>query len=162
MVNFEEILKEMEALQRRMAEAVFSELGDLDMRVESRDLEGDWHIEPLEGPGLRGFIARGYFRTPDPLERPKPILPLLKPLRRRPREPLYDVSEGEDIVQLYIELPGVKREEINLETGSNSLEVKARDFHAVIELPEGDLDTENFTTEYENGVLTVTIAKKSL
>lgn len=159
-MDFEEILREMEALRRRMTEAMFGDLEDLTKRVERGELEGSWQIEPFEGSGVRGFVARGYFRTPEPLERPRPILLPLRPLQRRPREPLYDVREGEDTVQLYIELPGVEREEIDLKVGKDGLEVNAGDFHAVIMLPKGDLDTENFATEHRNGVLTVTIPKR--
>jgi len=150
------MIREMETLQRRMAEAMFRDLGSFDEMVERGELEGGWRVQPFEGPGMRGFIARGYFRTPEPLRRPGDLSPPLGPPRR---EPLYDVSEGEAAVRLYIELPGVERKEIEIETEPNGLEVSARDFHAVIGLPVEGLDMENLATEYRNGVLTVTIPR---
>lgn len=159
-MNFEEIFKEMEDLRRRMTEDLFRDLESLDRRVESGELEGDWRVRPIEGPGMRGFIAEGFFRTPRPLERPRIVPPPLNPLERQSREPLYDLRNDERAVQVYIELPGVEEKEINLKVEPKELKVEARGFHAVIRLPEGNLDTENVTTEYRNGVLTVTIPKQ--
>jgi len=158
-VDLEEILREMDALQRRMTEAIFSDMKELKRRVESGSLEGGWSIEPLKGLGMRGFIARGYFRTPEPLERPSPLQPL-SPLRRKPREPLYDMVEGEDGVQIFIEIPGVEKNDIDIKAEQKRLEVKAGEFHAVIDLPWGELDTDTIATDYRNGVLTVSIPKK--
>lgn len=156
-MNIDELMREMDALQRRMMETVFSDLQELEKRVERGELEGHWRLEPLEGAGVRGFVARGFFRTPEPLKRPRGLPTPLSPLRRSRREPLYDLTEEEDKVRLYIELPGVEEGEIKLEAGENSLEVDARDFHTVITLPERALDMDKLVKEYRNGVLTVII-----
>jgi len=83
----------------------------------------------------------------------------LKPPARELREPLYDIDEGEDELQLYIELPGVEEEEIEIKAEAKNLEVKAKSFHANIDLSRWILDTGNINTEYRNGVLKATIPR---
>jgi len=158
-VKFEEILREMEALQRRMMESMFSDFEDLEKSFETGEIQGEWRMEPIEGPGMRGFIARGFFRTPEPLKRPDGILPPLKPPLKEPREPLYDINEGDDALQLYIELPGVEEGEIEIKADPKNLVVKARSFQASIDLSRWILDTDNITTEYRSGILKATIPK---
>ena len=162
-MNFEELLREMEAIQRRMAERMSSQMGDLDRLIDEGQLEGSWQVEPFEEPGVKGFIARGYFRTPDPLRRPEVIPPPLKPLKPmpgEPREPLYDVREREGEVELYVELPGVEEDDVEMEFGPGELKVRARDFRATIQLPEGNLDTGNVEKTLRNGVLSITIPRR--
>ena len=158
-MNFEEIIREMEALQRRMIETLFSDFEDLERSIETGELQGEWQIKPIERPGMRGFIARGFFRTLEPLERPNGILPPLNPPLEEPMEPLYDINVGEDAIQLYIELPGVEEGEIEIEADPKNFEVKARSFQTNIDISRWVLDTNNIAAEYKNGVLKVTIPK---
>jgi len=158
-VKFEEILREMEDLQRKMMDSMFTDFEDLEKRLESGELKGEWRMEPIERPGMRGFIARGFFSTPEPVERPQGILPPLKPPLRDLREPLYDIDEGKDSIQLFIELPGVEEEEIEIKAEARNLEVKAKSFHANIDLSRWILDTDKIATEYRNGVLKATIPR---
>ena len=158
-MKFEEILREMEDLQRKMMDSMFTDFEDLEKRLESGELQGEWRMEPIERPGMRGFIARGFFSTPEPVERPQGILPPLKPPLRDLREPLYDIDEGKDSIQLFIELPGVEEEEIEIKAEARNLEVKAKSFHANIDLSRWILDTDKIATEYRNGVLKATIPR---
>lgn len=158
-MKFEEILREMEDLQRKMMDSMFTDFEDLEKRLETGELQGEWRMEPIERPGMRGFIARGFFSTPEPIERPQGILPPLKPPLKDLREPLYDIDEGEDSIQLYIELPGVEEQEIEVKADAKTLEVNARSFHANIDLSRWILDTEKMATEYRNGVIKVTIPR---
>ena len=111
-MNFEDIVREMEELKRRIMEETFGDFEDMEKRLETGELRGKWYIEPIDKPGMNGFIARGFFTTPEPLTRPPSILPPMKPRLKDPREPFYDIKVGEDELQLYIELPGVEKEEI--------------------------------------------------
>lgn len=158
-MKFEEILREMEDLQRKMMDSIFTDFEDLEKKFESGELKGEWRMEPIERPGMRGFIARGFFSTPEPIERPQGILPPLKPPLTDLREPLYDIDEGKDSIQLFIELPGVEEEEIEIKAEARNLEVKAKSFHANIDLSRWILDTDKITTEYRNGVLKATIPR---
>ena len=176
-MRFDEILREMEELQRRMTENMFkgfgsfedmfSDFDSLKEKVKAGELEGDWSFEPIERPGMKGFIARGSFSTPGlierpPLDRPTDILPPLKPSIREPREPLYDISVGEDRLTLFIELPGVEEKDIQLGTEDGKLKLKAGNFQTEIDLSNWATDPEKRKTEYKNGVLTITIPKNKL
>ena len=161
-MKFEEIFREMVALQRRMIETILNNFKDLEKGFKTGELQGEWRIDPIEKPGIRGFIARGFFRTTEPLERPQDILQPLGPLIKEPREPLYDINEGEDAVQLYVELPGVEEGEIEINVDPKNLEVRARSFQTNVDLSKWFLNTKKIATEYRNGVLKVTIPKMKL
>ena len=183
-MRFDEIFREMEEMQKRMTRDMFKEFGSFDEtfkgfgsfedmfsdfdtlkeKVKAGELEGDWSFEPIEKPGVKGFIARGFFSTPGlierpPLDRPTDILPPLKPSIREPREPLYDISVGEDRLILFIELPGVEEKDIQLEAEDGKLRLEAGNFQTEIDLSNWVTDTEKRKTDYRNGVLTVTIPK---
>lgn len=159
-MNFDDIFREMEEWQKKMTEDFFSDFESLEERIRSGEMEGDWEFKPIEGPGMKGFVARGFFRTPQPLDGQTPEPLPLRPLRREPREPLYDVSVEKDGVRLYVELPGVEEPDIKLNTVEGGLEVAAGDFNTVIKLPDRELDTGKMSTEYRNGVLTAYIPLK--
>jgi HSP20 family molecular chaperone IbpA len=164
-VNFEELLREMEAIRKRMTERMSIEMGDLDRLIQEGQLDGSWQVEPFEESGVKGFIARGYFQTPDPMRRPEaipnPLNPLkpLKPLPGEPRVPFYDVRDEKDRVELYVELPGIESNEVDLEFSPGELKVKAKNFQTTIQLPERNLDTGNAVKTHENGVLSITIPR---
>jgi HSP20 family molecular chaperone IbpA len=164
-MNFDDVFKEMEEFQRRMMQSFKLDFDELEKRLESGKLKGEWKLEPIERPGMRGFIARGFFATPEPLERPEGILPPLSPKLREPtgpREPLYDISVREGAIQVFIELPGVDESEIELKVEDGRLGVEAGDFRTEIDLSAWIVDSEGMTTGYRNGVLTVSIPKKGL
>jgi HSP20 family molecular chaperone IbpA len=150
----------MENLQKRMMGSMLIDIEKLEKSVENGELQGSWQYEPIEKPGIRGFIIRGSFSTPNPLERPTDILPPLKPKPRGPREPLYDIAVGKDKLEIYIELPGVEEDEIQLDAKPERLQVMAKDFQTEIKLSSWALETEKMTNEYRNGVLKVVIPKK--
>jgi HSP20 family protein len=75
-----------------------------------------------------------------------------------------DVVQDEKAWTVTLDLPGVTREElaINIEGAVVRIETKAeakRQFKAAYELPQ-DIDAEATTAKLENGVLTLTLAKK--
>lgn len=161
-MRFEEIFREMEELHKRMTEDLFREFESLEEMIKSGKLEGDWQYETIEKPGVRGFIARGFFSTPRPLESPTDILPPLRPKIRGPREPLYDISVEKDQLKVFVELPGVDEDEIHLDAEDGKLKVVARDFKTEIDLSSWVLDIGKMTTEYKNGVLKVSIPRTKL
>jgi HSP20 family molecular chaperone IbpA len=176
-MRFEEIFREMEELHKRMREEMFKGFGSfedsffdfdsLKERVEAGDLEGNWSFEPIDRPGMKGFIAKGYFSTPGlierpPLDRPTDILPPIKPSLKEPREPLYDINVGENTLTLFVELPGVEEKDIQLEFEERKLKLKAGNFQTEIDLSSWVISPEKKTTEYRNGVLKITIPKTKL
>jgi HSP20 family protein len=75
-----------------------------------------------------------------------------------------DVVQDDKAWTVTLDLPGVTREElaINIEGAVVRIETKAeakRQFKAAYELPQ-DIDAEATTAKLENGVLTLTLAKK--
>lgn len=152
----------MEALQRKMMASMLDDIENLEKGAESGELQGGWRLEPIEKPGMKGFILHGSFSTPKPLDRPRDILPPLRPRSRSPRDPLYDITTGKAQLEIYVELPGVEENEIQLDAEPRRLEVKAKDFQTEIDLSGWILDFDAMTTEYRNGVLKIIIPRKEL
>jgi len=79
------------------------------------------------------------------------------------RKPLIDVIETDDEVQVIAEMPGVKKEDIDLNATERTLEIKAegenRRYHEVVELP-CEVIPESAKARYNNGVLEVVFKKK--
>ncbi|MGD2200920.1 MAG: Hsp20/alpha crystallin family protein [Candidatus Bathyarchaeota archaeon] len=183
-MRFEEIVKEMEDLQRRVMESMFQDFGrfeplkglslygtnhfeDLDRRLQTpqRDHEsgmpqGEWRVERIDRPGVKGFIARGYYASPGLLKKPEDIIPPLRPKPGEPRRPLYDISSEEDRLKIYVELPGVEEGQIGLDLADGKLKLEAGDFHAEIDLSQWTINPEKMTSQYQNGILKVTIPKE--
>jgi HSP20 family molecular chaperone IbpA len=176
-MKINEIFREMAELHRKMTEDMFKGMGSfkdtfldfdsLEEKVKVGELEGNWTFEPIERPGMKGFIARGFFSTPGlperpPMERPTDILPPLKPNLKELRIPLYDLSVGGDELILFVELPGVNEQDITLDFEGKRLKLEAGNFGTQIDLSSWVIQPEEMTTEYRNGVLKIVIPKTGL
>ncbi|MEM4704546.1 MAG: Hsp20/alpha crystallin family protein, partial [Candidatus Bathyarchaeia archaeon] len=75
------------------------------------------------------------------------------------REPLTDIFEENNAFKVYIELPGEEKEDITFTIKGGTLEVKAKNFYKTIKLPSDHINAEKSTSQYKNGVLTITIPK---
>ncbi len=95
------------------------------------------------------------------------------------RQPSCDVNEGRNKVMVEIEIPGVKKEDIQLHVRDDVIEVKAErkqnikiekkgffrqerihsGFYRAIPLP-AKIDVDNTTAEYKNGILRIEAPKK--
>ncbi len=76
-------------------------------------------------------------------------------------EPLSDVVVSDSEVTITVELPGVTKEDIEVNVVNQSLDVKTkqgRSFHKVIQLPES-VDINTGTSKYNNGILEITFKK---
>jgi HSP20 family protein len=72
-------------------------------------------------------------------------------------------STGKE-VKVILELPGIKKQNINISVYDYALEITATDleirrYHRVIQLPP-DADTDTGKSTYENGILEITFQKK--
>jgi HSP20 family protein len=78
------------------------------------------------------------------------------------REPLVDVIEGDKVVQVVAEMPGVEKEAIKLEATEDELTISAeserRKYRKVVELP-CKVDPKGAKASYKNGVLEVVLNK---
>lgn len=95
------------------------------------------------------------------------------------RTPLIDIENKEKEIIVSVEIPGINKEEIDLEVNENNLIVKAErkskkeqkdknyyrcersysSFYRNIPLPEA-IQENNTTAEYKDGILKVTLPKK--
>jgi HSP20 family molecular chaperone IbpA len=180
-MNFDEIIKEMEAFQRKVMGSMLDDFGDsgrfkpiggfegigerfkeLEKGFQSGMPQGEWRFERIDRPGVTGFIARGIITRPELLKKPDEILPPLRPEPGRPRRPHYDIQAEDEQLRLYIELPGVDEDAINLEVVDGMLRLHAGDFEEEIDLKRWIVDPDKMATKYGNGVLEVTIPREDL
>jgi len=170
--DFDGMIENLDALNRRLMREFQKEIDEIFKGIRSGKMKGTWETREINEPQAKGYIIQGRFGFNESLE---PIEPL-KPPKRRPlpeipfklprgeaediREPLTDVFDEDDATTIYVELPGEEKENIRLHLKEDSLEVKAKNFYKIIELPKRDLNTESLTSEYKNGVLKITIKKK--
>ena len=180
-MNIDEIIKEMEAFQRKVMGSMLDDFGDSDrfkpfggfegVDDRFRELEkgfqsgmpqGEWRFERIDRPGVKGFTARGIIPRPELLKKPDEILTPLRPEPERPRKPLYDIQAEDEQLRIYIELPGVIEDDINLEVMDRKLRLHAGDFEEEIDLNRWIVDPDKMATKYGNGVLEVTIPTEDL
>ena len=89
-----------------------------------------------------------------------------KPLKaiQDKREPLVDMVSSDKEVRVIAEMPGVRKEDINVTVNENSLAISVdsedRGYHKELELP-GTVDPKGARSTYNNGILEVTIPLKS-
>ncbi|PVX26983.1 MAG: heat-shock protein Hsp20 [Candidatus Bathyarchaeum sp.] len=80
------------------------------------------------------------------------------------REPLADVIPGDKEVRVIVELPGVEKEEIKLSGTADKLTISVdapkHKYYKEVELPTR-VDVKKATSKYKNGVLDITIPKKT-
>jgi len=155
--DFEDIFHDVDDFYKKFTKKMFKEMEDIEEALRSGKLEGEWDIKPIEEPGVKGYVARGRFQlgnksAPKTLELPKQI-------PEEEREPLTDVFQDKDNVKIYMELPGVEKEDIKLNVTDGHAEVKAKNFFKAVDLPTKDLEIDKAVANYKNGVLEVTIPK---
>lgn len=175
--DFNEIFGDFNVFNSNFVKEVQKMMKEIDKAVKSGNLKGNWKIDRIETPEAKGYVVRGYFGLKEPLEPFEPLNPFdpVNP-RRRPRpqrlfkipqsalkevrEPLADVFEEEKSTKIYIELPGENKDDIQLNVTAGKVEVKAKNFYRMIDLPTSNIDYELASSKYKNGVLEVTIPKK--
>jgi HSP20 family protein len=152
---------DMDSYFKKIIERMFREMAEFGEAMKSGKLRGEWNIRPIEGPGVKGYVAQRQFRFGS--EPNEPNMPLAVPKKEldEAREPLVDVFEDNDAVKLYIELPGVEKDDIQLNVVGGHAEVKAKSFYKQIALPTRDIEADKVSANYKNGVLQVTIPKKT-
>jgi len=153
-------------------EDMLREFNEIEKMIKSGKLKGKWDIKQIDEPERKGYVIQGRFWSNQPVEPFEPF----KPWRRRPmpkrpfevqekalkeiREPLTDVFDEDKAVKIYVELPGEEEDNIQLKVVEGKVEVKAKKFYKMIEVPTSNVDIEKASSKYKNGVLEVTIPKK--
>jgi len=93
----------------------------------------------------------------------KPIKsPKGEPLISEEREPLTDIIEGDDDVAVTVEIPGVEKEDIDLNVTKENIEIRVdtpqRKYHKNLDLP-CDVLPKTTKATYKNGILDVVIKR---
>jgi len=84
-----------------------------------------------------------------------------EPVIRKEREPLIDVIEGRDQISVVAEVPGVEKDEIDIECDGKELVIKGGDtYYKKLTLP-AEVDPKDAKASYKNGILEVIFPKKS-
>jgi len=80
------------------------------------------------------------------------------------RQPLSEVSTTDKEVKVYVELPGVSKEQIKIDASENQVEIKTEDpkrkYRELVDLP-AEVDVDNVKSTFVNGLLEITFNKKS-
>jgi len=176
--DFDELLQDFDAFSTKFMRNIQKEFEEIEKSVKEGKLKGDWNVKRIDKPGMQGFIIQGRFWTDKPFGPFGPYDPFEppKPLRRRPtfetpsnvpedalkeiREPLTDVFDSEKETKVYVELPGEEESDIQLDFKDGKLEIKAKRFYKMLNLPVETPNKEKMITRYTNGILEVTIPKK--
>lgn len=78
------------------------------------------------------------------------------------RRPLVDVFDTDKTVQVVAEMPGIEKQDVELDVEGRQLEIKAahgdRKYHELVDLP-CDVDIDTSKASYKNGVLDITLKK---
>ena len=79
------------------------------------------------------------------------------------REPLTDIIEGEEDVAITVEIPGVEKEDVDLNINIDNLEISVdtdkRKYHKTLDLP-CDVVPKTTKATYKNGILDIVIKRK--
>lgn len=153
-------------------------MSEIEKVTRNGDLKGEWKINEIDRDGVKGYSIQGRFGSDQPWEPLDPFNPFepLNPMRPRPRpqrpfevpesvlketsEPLTDIFEDEKTIKIYFEVRGEDKNDIQLNVTAGKVEVKAKNFYKMINLPTSNISLEKASSKYKNGVLEVTIPKK--
>ncbi len=169
--DIEKLFNELDIFNREF----MKEVENIEKAIRSGKLKGKWSFNKIDEPGVKGYIVYGRFESGNLLEPFEPLRPLdpFRPFRRplkpknpfikaepeKVREPLTDIFEEDNAIKLYVELPGEEKDDIQLNIADGKVEVKAKRFYKIIDLPTRNIEVKEVSARYKNGVLEVTIPK---
>lgn len=171
--DFDDDFGEFSVFNNRFAKKLLEEMDAIFKEVRDGKLAGTWETREINEPEVKGRISIGRFESDqaweplDPLKprrrRPMPEIPFELPetMSKEVRDPLTDVFEEENAISIYVELPGEEKEDIHLKVKEGTLDIRARNFSKKIDLPDDNVSPEKMTSEYKNGVLRITLPKKT-
>jgi HSP20 family protein len=149
-------------------ERIFDEMQKMFENINLKDLMDDMLRNGIE-PNKR-FI-RGFSVNIGPDGKPKIQEFGNRPIRSPKgtstisdeREPLTDIIEGDSDIAITIEIPGVEKDNIDLNVTEETLEIKVdapeRKYHKVVNLPN-KVKTKSTKATYKNGILDIVLDKK--
>jgi HSP20 family protein len=88
--------------------------------------------------------------------------PTGEPILSEEREPLTDIIEGDEDVAVTVEIPGVEKEDIDLNITEKKLEIRVnnpkRKYHKIVNIP-CNVKPKTTKATYKNGVLDIVIKR---
>ena len=145
--EFERVFREME----RMMERIFRGPGTKIEPGKSFVHGFNIHIGPDGKPHVQEFGNRSLMDANG------------RPSISEEREPLTDVIEGKDEISVTLEIPGVEKEDIDLQVTKNKLKINVdtphRKYHKEVDLPS-PVKPKTTDATYKNGVLDIVIKKE--
>lgn len=154
--DFEEHFRQMRAYMNEMFKKAMR--GEVIPPEKGGPIVYGWsmRVGPDGKPQVREF---GNVRAFSPFRREG-----VRPLGEGVREPLTDVLESDDEVTIIAEMPGIDKEDIELEMTDDVLvltvEKGPRKYYKEMKMPM-DVDVNNAIAKYNNGVLEIKLKKKS-
>jgi HSP20 family molecular chaperone IbpA len=155
--------------QGRLHRRFMEQIKQLQEDIKSGKLKGKTEFKPIEKPGVKGFIFRGTFGTPEITEQEripvtddegienKESFALPEADEVEEREPIVEtLTDGNDFVAL-VELPGVDEQDIKMESGDTWVRVGAINFKTTTINVPSNADTAKVSKKYKNGVLEIRI-----
>jgi HSP20 family molecular chaperone IbpA len=154
---------------------------EFEIIAKDENQKGKWKINKIDSDGIKGYVLQGRFESGQPwkpfdpfqpFEPMNPVRPLPRPQRpfarlpesalKEASEPLADVFEDGKVIKIYFEVRGENKKDIQLNITTDKVEVKAKNFYKMINLPTTNIDPEKASSKCKNGVLEVEIPKKEL
>jgi HSP20 family molecular chaperone IbpA len=169
--DFEEAMRDLDFFSSELVKIIENELNRLlrDMEVERVGGSSDTDRKRLECDGTSGNGRFNLRESLDPIEPLRPLRPV--PKSKKPlgiprkalaemTEPLTDVFDKEAAVEVYVELPGAEKKNVQVRVRGRKVEVKAGNLRKVIELPTKEAVNHTASSDYKNGVLRIVIPKR--
>jgi HSP20 family protein len=142
----------------------FDIFGDFEEMFEEmlREFERMGPGEHISGPFFYGFSINHRPGEEPEIREFGNIRPERGRIEIGERKPLVDVFDTDRTVQIVAEMPGIEKEDVELDVEGRELEIKAsrgdRRYHEFVELP-ADVDIDSARASYRNGVLDITLNK---
>jgi len=146
--DFERIFENME----KMWERAFRDINFDQIEPGKSFVHGfNIRIGPDGKPQIEEFGNR-----PKKVDKDKTILP-------EEREPLTDIIEGDDNIYITVEVPGVQKEDIDININDSYIDINVnspnRKYHKSINLPCSVIPKKSKAT-YNNGILDIIVKRK--
>ena len=166
--DFDEIFRDFDGIMKRLRG-----FDTIEQELKSGKLKGGWDVKQIDEPNIKGYVIRGRFWSDQPVKPYDPFTPK-NPFERRPipqrpfrpsaltsnepRKPLTDVFQEAKVIKIYAELPGEEKDNIQLNVTKGKVEIKAKNFYKMIQVPR-NVNVEKASSTYNNGILTIIIPK---
>ncbi|MFP3985069.1 MAG: Hsp20/alpha crystallin family protein [Candidatus Bathyarchaeia archaeon] len=149
----DDVFRDIDSFYRRLVERMFRDADDFQKALNDGRFRSHWQVKPIDKPGVKGYVAHGRLQLGG-----EPVQISRRDVEEKP-EPLTDVFDERENVKIYLELPGVDKNDIQLDVTDKFVEVKAKGFAKRVELPAANVNFEKTTAAYKNGVLEVIMPK---